>query len=182
YQVTSGSLAGSDSFSGALTRASGENVGLHAITQGTLALNSNYTLSFVGANLEITARAVTVTADTKTKIYGEADPALTYHITSGSLAGSDSFSGGLARVSGENVGLHAITQGTLALNGNYTLSFVGANLEITARAVTLTADAQTKTYGESDPALTYHITSGSLASGDSFTGALTRASGENVGL
>ena len=40
-------------FSGTLTRAAGETVGTHPIQQGTLALNANYNLTFVGANLTI---------------------------------------------------------------------------------------------------------------------------------
>ena len=78
-----GTLVYTDAFSGALTRAAGENVGTYAINQGTLALSANYTLTYVGANLTITPRPITVTADAKTKVYGDADPALTYHITSG---------------------------------------------------------------------------------------------------
>jgi len=181
YQVTSGSLAFSDAFSGALTRAAGENVGAHAIQQGSLALSTNYTLIFVGANLTINPRKVTVTADAKTKVYGDADPALTYQVTSGSLAFSDAFSGALTRAAGENVGAHAIQQGSLALSTNYTLIFVGANLTINPRKVTVTADAKTKVYGDTDPALTYKITDGSLAFSDSFSGALTRAAGVDVG-
>ncbi|WP_205510691.1 MBG domain-containing protein [Longitalea arenae] len=182
YQITSGSLAFTDDFTGSLTRAAGENVGLYAIQQGTLALNSNYDLTYIGANLSISQRAITVTADAKSKIYGESDPALTYQITSGSLAFTDDFTGALTRAAGENVGLYAIQQGTLTLNGNYNLSYVGANLSINQRAITVTADAKSKTYGEADPALTYQITSGTLAFTDDFTGALTRAAGENVGL
>src|SRR5439155_7596232 len=112
------------------SRTAGENVGLHAINQGTLALSSNYTLSYVAASLEITVRAVTVTADAKTNTYGEPDQAVTYQITSGSLVSGDSFSGALSRTAGENVGLHAINQGTVALSSNYTLSYVAANLKI----------------------------------------------------
>ena len=181
YQVTSGSLVNGDSFSGSLSRSPGEGVGTYAITQGTLSAGTNYALTFVGANLTITARPVTVTADAKMKTYGNADPALTYQITSGSLAFTDVFSGSLARVAGENVGTYAINQGTLALSANYALTFVGANFTITQRPVTVTADAKTKTYGDADPALTYQITSGSLAFSDAFTGALTRVAGENVG-
>jgi len=181
YQVTSGSLVNGDSFSGSLSRSPGEGVGTYAITQGTLSAGTNYALTFVGANLTVTTRAVTVTADAKTKVYGNADPALTYQITSGSLAFTDVFSGSLARVAGENVGTYAINQGTLALSANYALTFVGANFTITQRPVTVTADAKTKTYGDADPALTYQITSGSLAFSDAFTGALTRVAGENVG-
>ena len=181
YKVTSGSLVNGDNFSGALTRATGENVGTYAIGQGTLALSNNYTLTYVGANLTITPRPITVTADGKSKVYGDSDPALTYEVTSGSLAFSDAFTGTLARAAGENVGSYAITQGTLALGGNYTLTYVGANLTITPRPITITADGKSKVYGDGDPALTYRVTGGSLAFSDAFTGALTRPSGEAVG-
>ena len=50
----------------------------YAINQGTLSAGTNYALAFVGANLTITARPVTVTADAKSKVYGDDDPALTY--------------------------------------------------------------------------------------------------------
>jgi hypothetical protein len=181
YEITSGSLVSGDAFAGALARVTGENVGLYAINKGTLSLTENYTLSYIGANLTITARSVTVTAEAKSKVYGEADPALTYQITSGSLAYSDAFTGTLTRASGENVGSYAIQQGSVALSDNYTLSYVQADLTIGKRLVTITAEAKSKTYGEADPALTYQITSGSLAYSDVFTGTLTRASGENVG-
>ena len=170
------------SLSGALSRATGENVGSYAMTQGTVttANNSNYTITFVGANLTISQRAVTVTADAKSKTYGDADPGLTYQLT-GSLKSGDAFSGALTRVAGENAGEYNITQGSVALNSNYNITFVGAKLTISTRAVTVTADAKSKDFGGVDPALTYTLTSGSLKSGDSFTGALTRTAGENAG-
>ena len=43
-----------DAFSGALSRAAGENVGNYALNQGSLALNANYTLSYAGSNFGIT--------------------------------------------------------------------------------------------------------------------------------
>jgi hypothetical protein len=108
------------------------NVGNYTIAVSGLG-NSNYAIAYNNTGtLGITARPVTVTADPKTKLYGTSDPPLTYHITSGSLVGSDSFSGALSRAPGETVagGPYAILQGTLALNGNYTLTYVGASLEI----------------------------------------------------
>ncbi|MBN2098326.1 MAG: Ig-like domain repeat protein, partial [Dehalococcoidia bacterium] len=192
YQITSGSLLGSDSFTGALSHAAGENVGFYAIQQGTLVVDdgnsgNNYSLTFVDGELEITPRAITVTADDQSRAYGDADPTLTHQITSGSLAFDDSFTGTLSRVAGENVGFYTIQQGTLAIddgNGgaNYTLTFVDGELEITPRAITVTADGQSKVYGDADPALTYQITSGSLVGSDNFTGAMTRVAGENAGL
>src|SRR6185436_19375228 len=136
YAISSGSLGFADAFAGALTRAAGEDVGPHAIQQGTLALSGNCEFTFVGSNLSIGARAVTATADAKSKTYGDSDPALTYAITNGSLAFSDAFAGTLTRAAGEDVGPHAIQQGTLALSSNYQFTFVGSNLTIGARAVT----------------------------------------------
>jgi N-acetylneuraminic acid mutarotase len=179
YKITSGSLFNGDTFTGALARAAGENVGTYAIGQGSLVLSANYHLTYVGANLVITVRPITVTADAQTKVYGYADPSLTYKVT-GTLVTGDSFTGGLSRAAGENVGTYAIGQGSLVLSANYNLSYVGANLVITVRPITVTADAQTKVYGYADPSLTYKVT-GTLVTGDNFSGGLSRTSGENVG-
>jgi sugar lactone lactonase YvrE len=130
--------------------------------------------------LNVLPRPVTVTADGQTKTYGSADPSLTSKITCGSLVAGDSLTGALGRAAGENVGTYAINQGTLAASGNYALTFVAGTLTVTARPITVTADNQTKTYGNADPSLTYKITCGSLVGADSLTGALTRAPGENV--
>ena len=181
YQITSGSLVGSDSFTGAISRVAGENVGTYDIEQGTLALSSNYNLTFIKGTFTISVKDITVTADDQGKTYGDADPALTYQITSGSLVGSDSFTGAISRVAGESVGAYDIEQGTLALSSNYNLTFIKGTFTISVRDITVTADDQGKTYGDADPALTYQITSGSLVGGDNFTGAISRVAGESVG-
>ncbi|MBX3501562.1 MAG: filamentous hemagglutinin N-terminal domain-containing protein [Alphaproteobacteria bacterium] len=182
YQITSGSLVGADTLSGALTRTPGETVagGPYAILQGTLAASSNYALTYVGGDLTITARPVTVTADAKTKVYGDADPALTF--TTSSLGTGTAIVGALDRAPGETVagGPYAILQGTItnANNPNYVITYVGADLSITARPVTVTADAKTRVYGDADPALTF--TTSSLGAGTAIVGALDRAPGETV--
>src|SRR5207302_1061679 len=148
----------SDTFAGSLTRIAGENVGTYAIQQGTLTLSANYTLTYVAANLTISARPITVTADAQSKVYGNGDPALTYNITSVTLGFSDTFNGALSRVAGENVGTYAIQQGTLALSGNYTLTYVGASLTITKATLTVTADNKTKVLNAANPPLTASFT------------------------
>jgi hypothetical protein len=82
--------------------------------------------------LTVSQKALTVTAEAKSKVFGAADPALTY--TTDGLVGADSLTGSLTRAAGENVGTYAISQGTLA-NANYSISFTGANLTITAAAL-----------------------------------------------
>jgi len=170
-------LVGGDTMSGALTRAAGNNVGTYAILQGTLTAGSNYTITYTGANFTITPKGLTVTAEAKTKVYGQIDPALTYVVTG--LETGDSMSGALTRVAGNNVGVYAIQQGTLTAGANYTINYTGANFTITAKPITVTANAQSKVYGSADPALTYVVAG--LETGDSMSGALTRAAGENIG-
>ena len=181
YEVTSGALVGSDVFTGSLSRTEGKDVGTYNIGQGSLALSKNYELKYTPADLTITEAAITVTADAKSKVYGDTEPELTYQIVSGALVGSDAFTGSLSRTEGEDVGTYKIGQGSLALSKNYELRYTPADLTITEAAITVTADAKSKVYGETDPKLTYKVTSGALVGSDSLTGSLSRETGEDAG-
>jgi gliding motility-associated-like protein len=188
YSITTGGpLQTGDSFTGALGRAAGENIGTaYAINQGNLSAGTNYTITFVPNNFAITAKPITVTATAgQSKVYGSADPAYAYTITTGGpLQTGDSFTGALGRAAGENIGTtYAINQGNLSAGTNYTITFVPNNFAITAKPITVTATAgQSKVYGTADPVYAYSITSGGpLKTGDSFTGLLNRAGGENIG-
>jgi hypothetical protein len=185
--------------SGTLTRAqlgtaAGEQVGHFAITQGTLAADSNYTLSFTASTLAITPATLTVTANTQTKVYGTADPALTDTAT-GFVdiivdgvtiddTAATALTGQLTRTPGETVsgGPYTITQGTLAADSNYTLSFTGSTLAITPATLTITAKPETKVFGSADPALAY--TAGGFQFDDTaatvLSGHLSRAAGQTV--
>ncbi len=169
--VSSG-LVNGDTLSGLLTTTATttSNVGAYAITQGTLAASANYALSYVGANLSVTAAPLTVTADAQSRLYGASNPALSY-VSSG-LVNGDTLSGLLATsaITTSNVGSYAITQGSLAASANYALSYVGANLTVTAAPLTVTANAQSRLYGATNPALTY-VSSG-LVNGDTLSGLL----------
>ena len=131
----------------------------------------------IEANLVIGQRAITITADAKTKTYGDADPALTAQVTK--VANSDAATGSLDRAVGENVGSYSISKSTYTYGSNYYEAFVEANLVIGQRAITITADAKTKTYGDADPALTAQAIN--VANSDLPSGSLDRAVGENVG-
>jgi hypothetical protein len=66
--------------------------------------------------------------------------------------------------------------------GNYTLTIPASALgDIARRVIGVTADNLSKTQGANDPVLTYTIGSGSLVTGDTLSGALTRAAGEIPG-
>lgn len=117
------------------------------------------------AVVTIAPKAVTVTAEAKSKVYGAADPNLTY--TASGLAGTDTLTGTLTRVPGEDVGTYAIGQGdiTSANNPNYTIIFVGANLTVTP------ADQQGFAIVEPTAAIGY---------GDSFTLTTTGGNGDGA--
>ncbi|MCP2045020.1 MBG domain-containing protein [Pontibacter sp. HSC-36F09] len=186
YVLKMGNLVDGDDFSGELKREVGEDVGSYAINQNSLTAGANYTITYEAANLTITPKAITITANAKSKTYGDLDPALTYAITTGSLVGTDAFTGSLSRQNGENVGTFAIEQGSVALSSNYSLTYNGADLSISPLAVTVTANAKQKYCGQADPALTFVSSpevGSTLANGVpiSFTGALSRVADETVG-
>jgi filamentous hemagglutinin family protein len=172
--------------SGALSRASGENVGAYAVSQGSLGLSSgNYTLSFSGSSLTVTPAPLTVTAAAQSKVYGDFDPTLGY--TASGLKFSDAassvLSGTLSRAGGENVGAYAVSQGSLGLSsGNYTLSFSGSSLAVTPAPLTVAAADAARLYGADNP--TFTATASGLKNGDtlsslggaSFSTAATAAS------
>ena len=159
---------------GALSRVAGENVGVYAITQGTLSAGSNYAITFVSANFTITPKPLTITANAATKVFGQPDPVFTYTASDPAAP----LTGALSREPGENVGVYAITQGTLSAGSNYAITFVSANFTITAKPLTITADAATKVFGQPDPVFTYTASDPSVP----LTGALSRVAGENVGV
>ncbi len=264
YQITNGSLVGSDAFSGYLTRAAGENVGSYAILQGTVGINPNYVITYIGNSLSITPLELTITADNKAIHTGDPDPTFTFstsrfvgsdtlitnptcsvpdpHTTAGTYSiicsGADaganytiSYVNGTLTVTDKiiltvtadnktitygdadptftftysgfvnnddpsvintpptctvvvphaNVGAYPAIICGGGVDDTYEFSYVSGTLTVNPRAVTITADPQTKTYGNADPAFTYQITNGSLVGGDNFSGVLSRITGENVG-
>ena len=89
---------------------------------------ANYSAVAGSQTVSIASKALAVTADAKTKVYGEADPILTY--TSVGLVGTDAITGALTRTAGNNVGEYDITQGTLSAGTNYTINYTGAKLTV----------------------------------------------------
>ena len=116
-----------------------------------------------------------MTADAKSKVYGEPDLALTYRVATGALA--PSFSGSLARAPGEDVGSYAIEQGSLALAAanpaNYGFTFVPGTLSITRAPLIVTAANQGKTVGQTFTAFTGTITG--IRAGDAITATYASA-------
>lgn len=142
---------------------------------------TNYSVATTATgDADITVLPIGITADAKTKVYGAADPSLTYQITTGALAGSDSLSGALSRASGEDVATYAIGQGTLSAGSNYDLTFTGADFTITRAVLTITADDKSKTYGDVNPALT--VSYSGFMNGDDENDLTTEADASTVAV
>ena len=121
------SYVGTGSTVYASSAAAPTNAGTYAVTATLVDPGYSNSSSRTEA-FTILPKPITITADAKSKAYGETDPAWTF--TSTGLLNSDSLTGSLTRASGENPGTHAITQGTLAAGANYQVVFNGAYLTI----------------------------------------------------
>ncbi len=184
FTATVAGLVGTDTVNYTLSRAVGEDIGEYTITAAGAATQGNYSITYETGKLTIGKATLTITAEEKEKTYGEDDPALTYAV-SGLKNGDteDIVTGALARSAGEDVGTYAINRGTISAGDNYNINYVGANLTINRKVVTVKANDKSKTYGEADPTFTATVTgmaNGELAS-EKLSYTITRTAGENVG-
>ena len=98
----------------------------------TITGKGNYT-GTVTRTYKITPKSVTVTAEDKTKVFGETDPKLTAKVE-GTL-GNDTVEYKLSRESGEAAGKYEITASGNAEQGNYTVTYVAGTLTITSQSI-----------------------------------------------
>jgi len=98
----------------------------------TITGKGNYT-GTVTRTYKITPKSVTVTADDKTKVFGETDPKLTATVA-GTL-GNDTVEYKLSREAGEAAGKYEITVKGDKLQGNYSVSYVAGTLTITSQSI-----------------------------------------------
>ena len=132
--------------------------------------NTNYApAAQASQEFSVGKRPVTVTPNSnQNKVYGDDDPNLTYQVTSGSVINNDQFSGSLGREGGNDVDNYQINLGSLSLGNNYNLSLSSnpVNFEITQRPITVKAANVTRVYGDSTPAFSLALASGSLGYSD----------------
>ena len=95
--------------------------------------NKNYKDVTVDYTLKVTRKAVTVTADNKSKVFGEKDPELTATVT-GTL-GEDTVKYDVVREAGEDVGKYTITPSGKAEQGNYSVTYATGTLTITSQSI-----------------------------------------------
>ena len=158
---------------------------------GTLA--GNYSISYTNGGISIGKAGLVVTAGNKTRIYGDANPALTYTVTGYvSGEGASVLSGSPALTTSanttSNIGNEAITAAANSLSSNnYSFTFVNGVMAINPRPIIISAEAnQSKLIGNIDPALTYSVEANGAGRGivgsDIFSGNLIRTAGEEVAI
>ena len=143
------------------------------------AADADYTISYVNGSLSVTPVSLTVTADAKSKAYGEALPALTANYSgfvNGDTAANLTTQAALSttatsasRVSGSPYTITA----SGAADADYTISYVNGSLSVTPVSLTVTADAKSKAYGEALPALTANYSG--FVNGDTAANLTTQA-------
>lgn len=189
YSITNGGIMAGDSLTGSLIRTVGEKVGTYMIKQGTLALSSNYTLTFVSKNFTITPKTLIGTVTILDKTYnGNTVAGINTRTLTGIKAGdSVTLQVGAAVFSDPNAGIGKVVtatglylQGTSASNYKVNTTTTATASILQKKIVATPLSGQSKVYGTADPVLTYSLNT-PLVSGDSFTGALSRTTGENVG-
>ncbi len=123
--------------------------------------DENYSFSYVAADFEVTKATLTVTADGQTKVYGDANPALTFQY-SGFVNGDDEEDLTTEPVASTTVSettpVNIYTDDITLAGGddeNYSFSYIAADFEVTKAELTVTANAQTKVYGDANPTLTF---------------------------
>ncbi|MBQ8924349.1 MAG: hypothetical protein IJ053_06090, partial [Lachnospiraceae bacterium] len=118
---------------------------------------SDNSITDKNATWSISPKNITVTADDKSKIFGEEDPEFTYSVSENGIVGSDTLSNiNLSREAGNNVGTYAINANQSdGSNPNYNITFVQGTLTIGTKnitpEVTLSQDTFTYNRGQQTP-------------------------------
>jgi hypothetical protein len=147
----------------------------------------NYSITHVNGTLTVDKASLTVTADNKSKVYGAADPALTY-TPSGTLFYGASYNV-ITGVELSTVTGAAATYGTHVINitggtaANYNVEHINGTLNVSKAPLTITAENKEKFYGDGDPEFTVIYSGFKYGEGESVVSDLeiSRDGGETVG-
>ena len=153
-------------------------------------VTASYNITYSNGTLEVTQKALTITANSDSKVYdgtaltnsGYTNTALasTDHIESVTVTGSQTVVG-----TSNNVPSAAVIKNAsnVDVTASYDITYANGTLEVTKKAITITADDKTKVYdndASTDPALTATVT-GVPTSGVAPVYTLSRTAGQTVG-
>ncbi|MBQ9064513.1 MAG: hypothetical protein IJ123_03605 [Blautia sp.] len=168
-----------------VTRDAGEDVGDYVLSVTGEREQENYVVNYSTDPVifTITRAAVKVTAENKTKFYGDEDPVLTAAVSglkNGDAASVITYT--ITREDGQDAGEYEIIPEGEPEQGNYYVEFENGRLAIEKSKVTVTAKNAYKIYGDEDPEFEAVIEG--LKNGDdenSISCSFSRDAGEDVG-
>lgn len=176
---TAADLGGTLAFSG--DSQSAVDAGSYTITpSGQTSIN--YAISFADGTLVINAASLTITANDQSKTYGDNLALGTSEFTATGLVGTDTVgSVTLTSTSGNDASSGPVGNyiGDIVASGvsggtinpsNYSVSYVNGNLQVNPAALTVTADNQSKNYGDALNLGTTAFTSTGLVNGETIGG------------
>ena len=118
---------------------------------------ANYTITYIDGELTVEAKALTITADDLTKTYGDFIMFAGTEFSTSGLVNADTVdsvtltSSGAAATASVGGSPYDIVASAAVGTGlaNYTITYIDGELTVEAKALTITADDLTKTYGDS---------------------------------
>ena len=146
----------------------------------------NYTVSVATDLADIRRAALTGALTANDKTYDGTTAATGTIALTGVVTGDAVSAAGTYAFADRNAGLgKTVTASGVTLSGtdagNYTVSVATDLADILRRPLTVTANGTGKAFGQVDPPLTYRVSTGQLAAGDTFNGGLVRDAGETPG-
>ena len=146
---------------------------------------SNYAITYVDGALTVNTKALTVTADSTSKTYGDTVTFAGTEFTDAGLVNADDVTGvtltstgaaGTALVSGSPYAIVASAATGTGLS-NYAITYVDGALTVNTKALTVTADSTSKTYGDTVTFAGTEFTDSGLVNADDVTGVTLTSTG-----
>jgi hypothetical protein len=160
---TSASLSTQPTITTTATAASHVASSPYAITASG-AVDTNYSISYVAGSMAVTTAPLTITANNQSKVYGAALPTLTASYTGFVNGDTSSNLTTLPTITTTATAASHVAGSPYAINlsgavdTNYTISYVAGNLAVTTAPLTITANDQSKVYGQLNPTFTVSYT------------------------
>ena len=154
---TAASLTTQPTLSATVTAATG--VGNYPITIGG-AVDPNYSISYAQGTFVVNPATLTITADNKSRQYGQADPQFTVSYSGFMNGDTQSVLLGTLSCSSRTMPSSTVSGSPYAINcsglnsANYTVGFVPGQLTISPAALTITANSASKLLNAVNPSLT----------------------------
>ena len=152
-------------------------------------VTANYKITYAKGELEVTARAITITADSDKKVYDGKKLSKGTVTTTSALAEGDKIDSVTVTGSQTTVGKSDnVPSGAKIVNAagedvtaNYKITYAKGELEVTARAITITADSDKKVYDGKKLSKGTVTTEPALAEGDKIDSVTVTGSQTTVG-